>query len=97
MSAKNALSKMRINKVPADANILSSRFAFALKNPGTSNERYKARFIVQGHQDREKDVVLNRSQTVMRYSVKLLLCFASTNGFLIFSRDAKQAYLQIER
>lgn len=41
-------------KVPHDANILGGRFFLAIKNTDTQEQRYKARFIIQGNLDKEK-------------------------------------------
>jgi hypothetical protein len=41
--------------LPKDANILHGRFVLTIKNVGTESETYKARYVVQGHRDKERD------------------------------------------
>ena len=52
---RKAFAFVHEKDVPPNANILGGRIILAIKNPNTPTERYKARFIVQGHKDRERN------------------------------------------
>lgn len=80
--------------VPANANILGGRFALTIKNKGTEKEMYKARYIVQGHRDREKYRLVHTSTNLGQSSIRLLTALAAIFGFRIWSQDVTQAYLQ---
>jgi hypothetical protein len=80
--------------IPKDANNLHGRFVLTIKNIGTESETYKARYVVQGHRDKEKGYLVHNSTTVRQNSVRLILSTAATFGFCIWSQDVRQAYLQ---
>lgn len=42
--------------VSSDANVLGGRFFLVIKNIGTKEELYKARFVIQGHTDSDKNI-----------------------------------------
>ena len=66
----------------------------ALKHFNTCREKKKARLVALGHRDKLKDYILSGSPTLMRYSMRILLCLASCYDLIVYSRDVKQAYLQ---
>ena len=80
--------------VPCDANVLGGRFVLSIKNKDTQEEAYKARFVVQGHTDAEKNLLVHSSPNLKQSSIRLLLAQAATFGFQIWSQDVRQAYLQ---
>lgn len=80
--------------VPEDANILGSRFVLSIKNKDSDKEVYKARYVVQGHKDIEKHLLVHTSTNLRQSSVRLLLSIAALFGFRIWSQDVSQAYLQ---
>ena len=82
--------------VPRDANILGSRFVLAVKEPGTPQEKCKARLVVQGHTDYEKDILVHASPNVRQSSVRVLVSVASIQKMRLWSQDVNQAYLQAE-
>ena len=56
-------------EVPKGSNILNRRnrsFLLAVKNKGTEDEAYKARFVVQDHRDKEKNLLAHNSPTFDR-------------------------------
>jgi Reverse transcriptase (RNA-dependent DNA polymerase) len=85
---------VRKRDLPADANVLCGRFVMTIKNIGTPEEMYKARFVVQGHKDREKAFLTHNSATLRHSSVKLLVSIAAIMGFRIWTHDVTQAYTQ---
>lgn len=80
--------------VPKGANILGGRFVLAIKNADTAEEIYKARFVVQGHTDVEKNLLVHNSTNLRQSSVRLLVALAAVFGFRLWSQDVSQAYLQ---
>ena len=82
------------DEVPADANVLGGRFVLAIKDEGTRNEVWKARFVVQGYRDKLKTSLVHNNPNVRPHSVRLLIGLASVFGFRLFSTDVTQAYLQ---
>lgn len=75
-------------------NIMPSRFVCAIKHSDDGSVRFKARFVVRGHLDKEKYFVVHNSVT-LRYSLlRVILAQATFLGFDIWSFDVTQAYLQ---
>ena len=67
---------------------------FAIKDRGTRNEVWKARFVVQGYRDKLKTSLFHNNPNVRPHSVRLLIGLASVLGYRLFSTDVTQAYLQ---
>lgn len=74
-------------------NIIPSRFVLTIKHVD-GKEIYKARFVLGGHKDRDKDSMVHSSNNLKQLSIKLLLALATILGFDIWDLDVKQAYLQ---
>lgn len=49
---------------PPDANVLNRRFVITIKDTETNTPIYKARCVVQGHKDKEKNKLVHNSSTV---------------------------------
>ena len=81
-------------EVPPGANILGGRFVLAIKEKGTEDEKYKAHFVVQGHTDTEKNILVHNTTTLKQSSVRMLVAIAAIFGFKLWSQDVSQAYLQ---
>ena len=81
-------------EVPKYSNILNGRFVLTIKNANTDHEIYKARYVVQGHRDKDKDFIVHESKTLRQSSKKLILALAAIFGFRVWTHDVKQAYLQ---
>lgn len=80
--------------VPKGSNVLGGRFVLCIKNKGSGGEGFKARFVVQGHRDREKSRLVHTSSNLRQSSVRLLTALAAVLGFRVWSQDVTQAYLQ---
>jgi Reverse transcriptase (RNA-dependent DNA polymerase) len=91
---KNTWKIVDKETIPKDANILNGRFVLTIKNANSDDEICKARYVVQGHKDREKSLLVHNSTTVRQSSTRLIMTLAATFGFRIWSQDVKQAYLQ---
>eukprot|EP00178_Gracilaria_changii_P005395 TRINITY_DN1884_c0_g1_i3.p3 TRINITY_DN1884_c0_g1~~TRINITY_DN1884_c0_g1_i3.p3 ORF type:complete len:232 (-),score=35.81 TRINITY_DN1884_c0_g1_i3:1688-2383(-) len=68
-------------------NIMGRRFALSIKDKETDNDVYKARFIVQGHTDVDKDLLVNNGTNLKQSSIRILVAIASIFGFPIWSQD----------
>lgn len=75
-------------------NILRSRFVLALKEPGTEQEKHKARLVVQAipQVDRDRPFLFTYAPTVTKASFRILLSLAASKGFDVYLRDISQAY-----
>jgi Reverse transcriptase (RNA-dependent DNA polymerase) len=82
------------SEVPTGANILNGRFVFIIKDVGTEKEIYKARYVVQGHRDKEKTSMVHHNTTATQQSTRLLIGLAAIFGFRVCTHDVQQAYLQ---
>lgn len=70
-----------------DANVLGGRFVLTIRNKGTNDEIFRARFVVQGHLDREKELLVHASTTVSPQAIRLLVSLATIFGFRLWSED----------
>lgn len=76
------------------ANILGSRFVLTIKHKGIDDEFFRARLIVQGHLDREKEFLVHTSTTISQQAIKLLVPLATILGFRLWSEDLTLSYIQ---
>lgn len=93
---QKTFKKVLKENIPEGANVLRSRFVFAIKDVGTPSERKKARLVAMGHTDKMKRLVLSDAPTLMRYALRILISVAVMYDLELYSRDVKQAYLQSE-
>lgn len=80
--------------VPPDANILPDRFVLSIKSTEDSETEYKARYVIGGHLDRMKDIMVHSATTLHPQSIRLLLALTAMFGFDIWSADVLLSYLQ---
>lgn len=66
----NFIAFVNKKKICRKANFVGRRFILAVKQPGTTSERYKARFIVQGHKD--KDLIIHTSSNFCHGNIRLI-------------------------
>lgn len=88
---RGAFQLVRRADVPAGAKVLSWRFVLAIKLVDTDKHLYKARFVEQGHPDRDKHIMLHNSSTARPASVRLVVSIAATRGYSLWSFDFTQA------
>jgi Reverse transcriptase (RNA-dependent DNA polymerase) len=74
-------------------NVAPSIFVLAIKTKG-GKDVLKARFVLGGLRDRDKNKLVHSSTTLKQSSVRLLLATAAIMGFDVISADVIQAYLQ---
>lgn len=59
--SKNIWSVVNRRYLPKDANILGARFVLTLKESGSHNKMPKARFVAQGHLEKDKEVPVHNT------------------------------------
>lgn len=91
---KGAFRVVLREDIGEDANILGGRFVLTIKHKDTENELFKARFVVQGHLDREKELLVHASTTASQQAIRLLVSLATIFGFKLWSQDMTLAYIQ---
>lgn len=76
---------------------MGGRFVLSIKNVGTGEETCKARFVVQGHTDAEKELLVHNSTTLQKSSIRSLIAIATISGMRLWTQDISQTYLQSAR
>lgn len=74
--------------------MLSGRFVVAIKSTEDDEINFKARYVVGGHRDREKNKMVHSATTLQPQSVRLLLTIAAIFDFDVWTSDVGQSYLQ---
>ena len=80
--------------IPANSNILGGRFVLSIKNVDTADELFKARFVAQGHRDRDKNTLVHTATSLRHRSIRIIVALAVILGFKLWTQDVKQAFLQ---
>ena len=80
--------------IPRDGNVLSGRFVLTIKSTEYGKIKHKARYVIGGHRDKFKDLMVHSTSTLQPQSVRLLLALAAIFNFDIWTSDLRQAYLQ---
>lgn len=62
------------------ANILAGCFVLAFKNTGINDEVCQTRFVVQGHSDAVKHVMVQAAPNIRQKTVSLLIAVAASFG-----------------
>ena len=83
--------------VPPDGNILPGRFVLAIKSKIDGRVIFKARYVIGGHRDKMKDLLVHSTNTVQPHSVRLITAIAPMFDFEVWGTDVKQAYLQAKK
>jgi hypothetical protein len=71
------------NDIPKGANKLGGRCVLTIKDSGTDREIWKARYVIQGHRDQEKEIMVRSSTNVQQRSLRLIFALATIMGFKI--------------
>ena len=82
-------------EVEDNPNIVPSRYVLAIKHGQKDTPpKLKARFVLGGHRDRDKNQIVHDSCTVRAESIRLLIAFASIFNLSLSTADWKQGYIQ---
>ena len=82
------------SELEKDPNVVPSRFVLAIKHEDSGDDFYTALFLLGGHKDRAKPLVVHSAKNLKQSSVRVLLALANILGFSLWSTDINQAYLQ---
>lgn len=80
--------------VPIGSNVIGGRFVLSFKAFDTPEQHPKARFVAQGHNDRDKSNIVHDTATIRPTSIRLIISVSVIRQFRIFSHDVTQAYVQ---
>ena len=75
-------------------NIVPYRSVLVIKHQDSGENILKARFVLGGHRDSEREDIVHNFKNIKHSSIILLLALASVCGFEVWSTDVRQAYLQ---
>lgn len=81
-------------KLPKDVKSLGGRLLIAIKNSETNEPANNSRFVVQCHNDPEKQMVIYSAKTIFQNSVRVLIAIAIVCRFTIWSQVVSPAYLR---
>jgi Reverse transcriptase (RNA-dependent DNA polymerase) len=94
MFNRGTFSLVHVDAVLSHANTIGACIFTRLKHFGTIDEEAKARLIVQGCQDAEKNRIASNAPTVSHASISILNSFAAIKDYPVCSKSATQAFLQ---
>jgi Reverse transcriptase (RNA-dependent DNA polymerase) len=92
--SREAFSLVHVDAVPSHANIIGTRIITRLKHFGTIDEEAKARLIIHGYQDAEKNRIVSNTPTISHAYFRILISFAAVKDYPIWTKGATQAFLQ---
>ncbi len=76
-------------------NIVPTRYVLAIKHSQTDEPpRLKARFVIGGHKDKDKNLLLHDTRTVRPESIRLIIALATIFGLKLSVADWRQGYVQ---
>jgi hypothetical protein len=78
------------------SNLMGSKLHLVVKNCETSAPVFKAKLVILGHTDAEKEHILSEAPTVGQMSIRILVSLSVPHGWPLRSRDVRQAFLQSE-
>lgn len=77
--------------LPPHGNILPVRLSFSITYVEDVKMNCKVRYVISGHRDNYKDLVMHSTSTLLPHSTRLLLALASIFCFDIWTSDVRQA------
>lgn len=76
----------------AKANLLCGRIIRCLKNIRTSDDKFKARFVVERYRDTERGPLVEDSATLRHFSLSPIMAIASSYHLKVWSLESNQAW-----
>lgn len=89
-----AYEKILSSTIPPDANIMSSRLVFKIKEDETGELKFEGRLVLHGNRNKDRFLVRRDSASADLCIVLIILSLAQILGFLIATADVKEAYIQ---
>jgi len=89
-----AYEEVKEYDVPRHANVISSHVIYGIKQDESGTRKLKARLVVHGNRDSEKDFIRKDSSTAQFNVIRLLFSIASLLGLRLAMADITGAYLQ---
>ena len=83
-----------VMEVPPGANMVGSHFIYRVKRNDDGSFKFKARLVVHGNEDIEKDEIRKDSATAHLTAIRMILSIAACYRFKIGKIDIKAAYFQ---
>lgn len=89
-----AYSEVMESDLPNNANVISSHVVFKVKTQDDESLRMKARIVVHGNRDADKDSVRSDCASADMMLVRMVISLTTIMGFNLASADIKGAYMQ---
>lgn len=67
--------------IPKHANILGGIFVLAIKIVEMDEKIYKTRFVVQGHTDTKRNMLIHASTRICQHTTGMIIALAAFFGF----------------
>ena len=83
-----------ITEIPPDSNVVGSHLVYRFKQNDEGTYKFKARLVVHGNEDLEKEEIRKDAATAHLATVRLILSMAVCYGLHIGKIDIKAAYFQ---
>lgn len=78
--------------MPASALIIPNRYFLKIKDPGSSEQHFKARLVMQGHKDPERHRITNEDPVLLRFSTHIIFYnYLIFFHYRLWKRDIVQA------
>lgn len=74
-------------EAPNDSNILRGRFFLAVKSTEDGQIKFRARYVIVGHRDKLKNLMVRSAITFQPQSIRLLLKFSALHDFDVWTSD----------
>jgi hypothetical protein len=78
------------------SNVMGSKLHLVVKKCETSAPVFKARLVILGHTDAQKEHILSEAPTLGQMSIRILVSLSVLHRWPLWSRDDRQAFLQSE-
>lgn len=91
---KSAIEEVGTQGMPDDANILSTHFVFNIKKSEQGHRTLKARLVVHGNRDEDKDDVRKDAMAADMMMTRLVIALGTIMRFTFGVADIKGAFMQ---
>ena len=87
--------KLVLVEEPGDKpNIVRYRYVMSIKHSEGGEVKYKARYVLGGHRDRDKHKIVHNTVNIKQSSICTTIDLATILGFDVWSLDGIQSYIQ---